>query len=324
MSENICRVLNHKFQKHDSRDFIHNSSVSHEHDTIALAAATVTSTAGPFTVKNYNKIVILDQGEVGSCVSNAFALCISIMTGYLLNASRLFLYFNGRGLAGNYLENDTGLTVRAGCKSIIKYGLCEEMVYPYKVDIFANLPPLKAYQQSSLLNSFKYSFITQNLTSIKNCLKNTNSPIVFSIQVYSSFMSDVVASNGIVPMPDVVNETLEGGHCVCMLGYDDVNKWLICANSWGTEWGNKGLFYLPYNYVVVDSLASDFCSVSFKYGSSAVNHSQSSNVNEKSGISLDINKVETLSITPINPIPVKTIPVKKINPLHKFYLGHYL
>ena len=321
MSENICRVLNHKFQKHDSRDFIHDSSVSHEHDTIALAATPVTSTVGPFTVKNYNKINILDQGEIGSCVSNAFALCISIMTGYSLNASRLFLYFNGRGLAGDVLEDDTGLSVRDGCNSILKYGLCQEIVYPYKVDIFANVPSLKAYQQSSLLNSFKYSFITQNLTSLKNCLKNTNSPIVFSIQVYSSFMSDAVASNGIVPMPDLVVETSEGGHCVCMVGYDDVNKWFICVNSWGIDWGNKGLFYLPYSYVMDNSLACDFCSVSFKYGSSAVTHLQSSVVNEKSGILLNVNE---LMVPPITNIPVKTLPGKKGNPLHKFYLGRYL
>ena len=48
------------------------------------------------------------------------------------------------------------------------------------------------------------------------------------------------------------------------IGYDDKKLCFICANSWSTNWGNKGLFYLPYNYVTDNELAGDFCIANVK------------------------------------------------------------
>ena len=42
------------------------------------------------------------------------------------------------------------------------------------------------------------------------------------------------------------------------VGYDDAKQWFIIRNSWGTGWGMKGYFTLPYAYVTDASLASDF------------------------------------------------------------------
>ena len=72
-------------------------------------------------------------------------------------------------------------------------------------------------------------------------------PVVIGIDVYESFESDEVAKTGIVPIPGK-KEQLLGGHAVCVVGYDDSKNWLIVRNSWGTSWGNKGYFYLPYKY----------------------------------------------------------------------------
>jgi hypothetical protein len=292
------RVLNHKFQKKDIRDFVHPASISHEIDTIVNKSlgldkpvvhnengldkpvvhntpikATTTKTTLPlppnfignkiFTVKNYGQIQILDQGDLGSCVACSFAQCVRLMTNNSQQMSRILFYFNGRGAAGYVLEDDTGLTVRDGCKSLSNYGTCPETSYPYDVAVFANLPPLRAYTLSTKWGSFVYSFVRQNLTSLKNCLVTTNAPIVFAIIIYSSFMTEAVSSSGVVPMPNVKTETSDGGHCVCMVGYNDTKQLFICANSWGTSWGNKGIFYLPYAYVTNPFLASDFCSISF-------------------------------------------------------------
>ena len=82
---------------------------------------------------------------------------------------------------------------------------------------------------------------------------------VFGIMVYSSFMSNTTAKNGIVSMPNTKSEKLLGGHCICMVGYDDSTQMFKCANSWGISWGDKGYFYIPYNYVTNPSLANDFC-----------------------------------------------------------------
>src|SRR5205085_3576943 len=33
-----------------------------------------------------------------------------------------------------------------------------------------------------------------------------------------------------------------GGHCVCIVGYDDAQGCWIAKNSWGTGWGESGYF----------------------------------------------------------------------------------
>ena len=47
------------------------------------------------------------------------------------------------------------------------------------------------------------------------------------------------------------NEKVIGFHCVLIVGYDDDYEGgiFIARNSWGTEWGNNGHFYIPYRNV---------------------------------------------------------------------------
>jgi C1A family cysteine protease len=42
------------------------------------------------------------------------------------------------------------------------------------------------------------------------------------------------------------------------VGYDDTQQKFICRNSWGSGWGQKGYFTMPYAYLTQRSLASDF------------------------------------------------------------------
>ena len=68
------------------------------------------------------------------------------------------------------------------------------------------------------------------------------------IAVYGSFESKEVAKTGEVPMP-VPDESLLGGHAVLCCGYDDDTQRVLCLNSWGSGFGDKGYFTLPYAYI---------------------------------------------------------------------------
>ena len=245
-----CR-LSYKFQKPDARDIIHLTSTAVTQPT----AFSLRPIMAP----------ILDQGSVGDCVCNAIALVISTMTKTNVNISRLMLYAVERAMTGTALTVDSGMYIRDGFKAISKYGVCQEAVWPYVASNFSVLPPLNAFNSSKLFNSYVYTFINQDLTSIKSALYTNNTPIIFGINVYSSFVSATVTKTGIVPMPNTKTETLEGGHCVCIVGYDDSKKWFICANSWGTSWGDKGYFYMPYAYITDINLASDLCYLTFTF-----------------------------------------------------------
>jgi hypothetical protein len=68
-----------------------------------------------------------------------------------------------------------------------------------------------------------------------------------AIQVAMEVDSDFFDYSGGVYSPDYGDYA--GGHCVCIIGYDDVQGCWICKNSWGTEWGDMkdpGWFKIAY------------------------------------------------------------------------------
>ena len=85
-------------------------------------------------------------------------------------------------------------------------------------------------------------------------------PFVFGFSVYESFESATVARTGVAPMPRR-NEKLLGGHAVLAVGYDDARKRFLVRNSWGTGWGMKGYFTLPYDYLGDRNLSDDFWTI---------------------------------------------------------------
>ena len=45
------------------------------------------------------------------------------------------------------------------------------------------------------------------------------------------------------------------------VGYDDSQRVFIVRNSWGTGWGVKGYFYMPYSYITSGNLCDDFWTI---------------------------------------------------------------
>ncbi|MGW0950045.1 C1 family peptidase [Streptomyces sp. NPDC002623] len=48
-------------------------------------------------------------------------------------------------------------------------------------------------------------------------------------------------------------DTLAGGHCVSLVGYDDTQSCWIAKNSWGTDWGEHGYFRIGYGECGIES-----------------------------------------------------------------------
>ena len=97
--------------------------------------------------------------------------------------------------------------------------------------------------------------IRNTLNSMKSAL-NSGIPFIVGILIFPSFMTKQVANTGMVPMPTSREQYL-GGHAVCCVGYDDSKKCWLMRNSWGTSWGVKGYFYLPYAYLTNTNYTSD-------------------------------------------------------------------
>jgi C1A family cysteine protease len=75
-----------------------------------------------------------------------------------------------------------------------------------------------------------------------------NGPFLAGLEVYESWFTNNVKKRGLIPLPGK-NESYQGGHAVCIVGYDDDRKLFKFKNSWGAIWGNRGYGYLPYDYM---------------------------------------------------------------------------
>lgn len=206
---------------------------------------------------------VYDQGELGSCTANATLGLVQMVEDEETNAnrptpSRLFQYYNTRVIEGT-VQQDSGATIRQAIKAVVKYGYCAEAIWPYRVQAFRLKPPLKAYKAAEphKLTASEYQRVAQTLQDLRSALAQ-NHGIVFGFSVYESF--EKVGSDGMVHMPGSY-ESLLGGHAVMLVGYDDDKKVFIVRNSWGEGWGDKGYFYMPYNYCLNPQLSSDYWTI---------------------------------------------------------------
>jgi C1A family cysteine protease len=190
---------------------------------------------------------VVDQGNLGSCTANAI---VSGLREYILISSniqltllsRLFLYYEERKIEGT-INEDSGAELRDGMKVLNKLGVCPETDYPYIIANFRDAPTKIALKHAIKYKITAYQKVW-DLDSLKASLAEKN-PVVCGIKIYSSFESESVAKTGIVPMPKSY-EPLLGGHAVLAVGYDNKKQQVILRNSWGTEWGDYGYFYIPY------------------------------------------------------------------------------
>lgn len=249
----MSKIYNLKKQDEDNRDFVYKPSTN--------------------IVLNNNHFItdlpklscpILDQGSIGSCLANAIYALIYILSNGKYKLSRLQLYMCYRAIDGSSLCDDSGGTIRGGMDAIKKYGISSESFWPY-VNLTTNfdkLAPSKSFVSTYTLKNFVYLFIKQDLNSIKKCLMS-GKPIVLGIAMYNSFETPDVDKYGVIPIPNTSTETLLGGHAILLVGYDDKTKVFKFQNSWSISWGDNGYGYIPYDYVLNNTLAFDLCTVSF-------------------------------------------------------------
>lgn len=205
---------------------------------------------------------VYDQGNLGSCTANALAAAV----GFELHKqkapdfmpSRLFIYYNERVIE-NSVNEDAGAMIRDGVKSLHKLGVCNEDEWKYNIDEFATTPSSICYTDALNHQVTSYHRVIRSLSQMKQCLA-AGYPFVFGFSVYESFESDLVAKTGHVNMPKDTEQLL-GGHAVLAVGYNDKSKRFLVRNSWGQDWGLKGYFSMPYDYLLNPDLSDDFWTI---------------------------------------------------------------
>jgi C1A family cysteine protease len=159
--------------------------------------------------------------------------------------SRLFVYYNTRMLSG-IEDTDGGAYIRDGIKSLVRYGYCSEKLWKYDEEKVNNKPDRKSYKEAKRHLIKEYSRIL-NINDIIKCIAS-GYPVVFGITLYESFQSETVAKTGKITMPKIT-ESVIGGHCMLIIGYNLITKLFTVRNSWSEEWGDKGNCTIPFKYM---------------------------------------------------------------------------
>jgi len=196
-----------------------------------------------------------DQGSIGSCVGHgvveAFRRVLQVNGQPDFEASRLFAYY----IARRDKKNDTGASIRDAFKAINDLGLCSEKTIPYCTHRFARPPSLEALAEAQDHQAIRYEKLPHTKWAIMDAVSQ-GFPVVYGKLIYDSFMTEVVAGSGMIPVPNVETESCHGGHCMVIFDYDENGT--VELNSWGKSWGKDGVCNVPWKYVLDSNLCMDF------------------------------------------------------------------
>lgn len=239
----------------DSRDYMFKSSVAAQ-----LSATSIDLTQGELFLP------IRNQGKLGACTAFATGALVEFVRAkknlIAWETSPLFTYYTTRQQTDN-INEDSGASVRTVLKSVAKYGVAREEMWPYDISQFTVTPPSSAYEYAEKNQALVYYRIQNNKEDLLSCLLE-GYPFVFGIDLYESFMqtqTDFLVYEK-VPMFQPTKEKRVGGHCMVAVGFftEGEQVYIKARNSWGPYVGLGGYHNIPIEYML-NQLGADFWTI---------------------------------------------------------------
>jgi C1A family cysteine protease len=222
---------------------------------MVLRARTPTVPAGPLPPSMDLTALfagIRNQGAEGSCTGMSTAACREILWGSkhgsILNTrlSPAYLYARTRIAEGSF-PADRGASMADEFAVLQAFGVCPEKDMPYDEDPTEMPGNVADVAAVAFRCGTPCSVDMTDPTKAKTVLA-AGMPIGIGVPVYDSF--EHVGPDGVLPIPDPTIEALLGGHGLCLAGYDEARGCYRGINSWGEGWGDKGFFWMPYDYPI--------------------------------------------------------------------------
>jgi hypothetical protein len=155
--------------------------------------------------------------------------------------SILYMYYFSRLISNNLNQNEVKFLDIF--KSIKMYGFCSEKEYKYDIQKINDKPEIKGNYKYNL----EFYKVNKNINDIKKTLID-GKPILLSCKIFKQFTSNEANDYGKIILPKICEKNIDIISC-CIYGYRNSNKTFICMYNIGNNWGEKGFFYLPFDYV---------------------------------------------------------------------------
>ena len=193
---------------------------------------------------------VKDQAGCGSCVAFGVLAVVEAMVrvsandpGAAADLSEAQLFFCYGPEAGAGPCPDGGWWPDAAFDALVR-GITEEVRYPYTDADQSCRVPTDWRTRSTRVTSWR---LLTTPAAIKQHI-STVGPVTACFTVYEDFF---YYGSGVYRR---VSDLVVGGHCVCIVGYDDALRCWIAKNSWGKAFGEQGYVRIGYGQCGIDDM----------------------------------------------------------------------
>jgi C1A family cysteine protease len=191
-----------------------------------------------------------NQGGEGSCVAFGTTYAARSIDWAYKNSQTSFSYSTNI-FSPEYVYNQvkvpgscgSGAYVYKGLNLLVSQGVCRWFVMPYTDAACKTKPNTTQKADAAGYKISSYGTVPINVDALKNLLV-ANKPVIVAGPVSSAFMNFGPNS---APLTNRVGSL--GGHCYCLVGYDNAKNAFKFMNSWGTGWGESGFGWIDYGYI---------------------------------------------------------------------------
>jgi hypothetical protein len=166
----------------------------------------------------------LNQGDTGTCVGHGWKhwlMTAPIIQSDAADPPAAMEIYDACTQVDEFPENDhdterqMGTSVRAGAKVLQTQGFLTEYRWCWNASTSADW-----------------------LAGMDADGRFVGGPLVIGVNFYSGMFQ--IDAEGFMR----VSGTLAGGHCMCLIGWNEKRGFAYGLNSWGHEWGRNGRFYM--------------------------------------------------------------------------------